>query len=414
MTPNSLPELNFHSLFHCFIRRLYYSRITVTGSENIPHDGPILALCLHRNGAVDGFVYLAAISHLTFLVRKKLRRGLIGKLFFPGLNITRSGDGGRPEDTLKMIADCASALQSGSSLAIFPEGTSNLGPRHLPFKSGAARIALSHHKNGDSLTILPMGIHYECPWAFRSRVEIVVAPPISMPSTSPSESKGAVLGKIRKQFTVALEDVGINVSDNETQTLLQKFAYIATLGTTRSYFSVLKSLEGHLPPKAVSAWKEFEAKTEGKAILKHQGVPLFPLQNPWFHALLALLLGIPVLSGALLNLPPIVIAWYSGKRFADDDNVIALWRILTGIPLFVVWMLAWITFSMVLGHPWTAPIYLILTGVAIFGWYRLNKLAVAGWNGLFHSKLSVEVHAFHDLLLRELESDQQSTPESNQ
>jgi 1-acyl-sn-glycerol-3-phosphate acyltransferase len=135
--------MNFHQLFHCFIRRVYFSRITVSGSENVPAEGPVLALCLHRNGAVDGFVYLAAIPRLTFLIRAKLRSGLIGKLFFPGLDVTRTDDGGRKEELLKMIADSASALRSGSSLAIFPEGTSQLGPRHLPFQSGAARIALT-------------------------------------------------------------------------------------------------------------------------------------------------------------------------------------------------------------------------------------------------------------------------------
>ena len=52
--------MSFHSVFHGFIRRLYYSRITVIGRQNITNEGPLLVLCLHRNGAVDSFAYYKA------------------------------------------------------------------------------------------------------------------------------------------------------------------------------------------------------------------------------------------------------------------------------------------------------------------------------------------------------------------
>ena len=402
--------MNFHQLFHCFIRRLYYSQITVSGSENVATEGPVLTLCLHRNGAVDGFVYLAAMPRLKFLIRAKLRSGLVGKLFFPGLDVTRSDDGGRTEDILKMIHDCGSALRSGSSLAIFPEGTSQLGPRHLPFQSGAARIALNCLEAEGPLTILPLGIHYECPWAFRSRVEVVVDAPISLPSSTSDLSKGLRLREIKQRFTASLEEVGINVPDEDTQDLLQKFAYIATLGTDHCYFSALKAMETRLPSDAVSGWKAFEARAEGKWILKHQGVPLFPLRMTWVYPILTLFLGVPVLVGAMLNAPPVVTAWIAGVRFADDNNVIALWRILTGVPLFVLWAAAWIVCSIALGYTWTIPIYLLLTSVAVFGWYRLKKVAVASWNGLFHSRMGEQAHDVHRLILSHLEGEQEIDP----
>ena len=392
--------MSFHSLFHGFIRRLYYSRITVSGAEHIPSEGPLLALCLHRNGAVDGFVYRAAIPRLTYLVRAKLRRGLIGKLFFPGVEVVRAEDGGSRAGIRNMIQDCAALLGAGGRLAILPEGTSDLGPHHLPFRRGASWIADRYLQNGAPLTVLPLGIHYECPWAFRSRVEIVVGQAITL---SPDAAGGARPRECHRRFTEALEAVGINVPDETTQDLLQTFAYAATLGTAHGYFDTLKAMEKELPPDAVSAWRKLEAAMHGKRMLRHQGVPLFPLRAPLAYVTLTLLLGIPVLAGAALNLFPIAVAWYCGRRFSDARNVIALWRILTGVPAFILWALGWMILPLACGHGWITLIYMALTYIAIAGWYRLKKLAVASWNGLFFSKTRNEAIAWHRLILNQLE-----------
>jgi 1-acyl-sn-glycerol-3-phosphate acyltransferase len=394
--------MKFNPIFHGFIRRLYYGRITVTGAEHVPSSGPLLVLCLHRNGAVDGFVYRAAVPRLTYLIRAKLRKNLIGKLFFSGVEVVRSEDGGSPADNLAMIDTCVRHLQSDEPLAIFPEGTSKLGPRHLPFKSGAARISLSHLETGRPLTVLPLGIHYECPWAFRSRVEVVVGEAIHLEASELPASRGARLRDLKERFTTALEAVGSSAPDARTFDLAQKLAYIATLGTGLRYFEALKSMEQSLPAKAVQAWKRREIVTWDKLVLRHQGVPLFPMGPAWVYALLALLLAVPVLGGARLNLPPLAVGYFSARRFADDTNVIAQWRILTGVPCFVLWAVACVLTAALLGHGWMALGYLGLTWIAVRGWYRLKKLTVAASNGLLHSDLRDEALALRRTLLAEL------------
>jgi 1-acyl-sn-glycerol-3-phosphate acyltransferase len=395
--------MKFHPILHAFIRNLYYSRITVTGADHVPSEGSLLVLGLHRNGAVDGFVYRAAIPGLNYLLRAKLRGNLVGKLFFSGVEVVRSDDGGRSEDTMAMIESCVSEIGSGNRIAVFPEGTSQLGPRHLPFKSGAARIALSCLENGIQVTILPLGIHYECPWAFRSRVEVVVGEPVRLASLPPAESRGARLRGIKEAFTTALENVGINVPDEETQDLTQKFGYIATLGTRHRYFEGLKSMERRLPSDIVSAWKSMEDSMRGRHVLRHQGVPLFPVRMPWFYAIMTLLLAIPVGVGAFINIPPLAVAWLAGRRRADDTNVIALWRILTGVPVLVLWAGACSITAAALGKAWLALAYFVCTWVAVRGWYRLKKLGVAAWNGVFHSDLQTGALLIHQGILNELD-----------
>ena len=152
----------------------------------------------------------------------------------------------------------------------------------------------------------------------------------------------------------------------------------------------------------MQAWKRREIVTWDKLVLRHQGVPLFPMGPAWVYALLALLLAVPVLGGARLNLPPLAVGYFSARRFADDTNVIAQWRILTGVPCFVLWAVACVLTAALLGHGWMALGYLGLTWIAVRGWYRLKKLTVAASNGLLHSDLRDEALALRRTLLAEL------------
>lgn len=393
--------MKWHPLFQKLLCRFYFSRVDVTGSERIPVTGPVLALCLHRNGAVDGFVYRKVLPRVAFMIKATLRRSLMGRLFFDGLEVARSEDGGRNQKQ-EVIEECVDLLEHGGWLGVFPEGTSGLGPRHFPFKSGAPRIALRHLQDGLPLTVLPMGIHYERPWAFRSRVEVVIGPHIPLDQLAEIKSPGAQLLEMKRRFTTALESVGVNVPDENWQEMAQKFAYMATLGTKHSYFAALKAMEHQLPAEAVRAWEVFETETQGRMIMRHQGVPLFPLRYPWLYGLAALLLGCLVATGALLNVPPLAVAWWAGRKFPDDRNVIALWRILTGVPLLVIWSVLWLMAGMLFGPWWLPLLYFAMTFLAVRGWYRLKKLAVVAWNGLLFPDLRPNALALHRAVLDSL------------
>ena len=62
---------------------------------------------------------------------------------------------------------------------ILPEGTSDLGPRHLPFKPGVARILERALSAGANVTVVPVGIFYTAADAFRSDVTVVHGPRIA-------------------------------------------------------------------------------------------------------------------------------------------------------------------------------------------------------------------------------------------
>jgi 1-acyl-sn-glycerol-3-phosphate acyltransferase len=386
---------------HWLCVRIYFERLTVLHPGRLPEGGPALYVALHRNGAVDGFVYHQVVPRGIFLVSTQLLRGFFARLFFCGIAVARKHDEEDHSQNDAALRQCIQLLADGGELIVFPEGTSSLGPSHLPFKSGAVRIALDALARGVPLRIVPLGIHYERAWAFRSKVEVVVGEPVSTELPAGLSELGR-LKEMRRRMTIALESVGTNFASVEAQQNAERLAYAATLGTPRTYFDSLKSLETGVPEPLLARWRELEPHLASRRVLLHQGVPLFPT-GPWvLYAALLLVLGPIVLAGALVNLPPLLAGWLAARKFADGPNVIALWRILVGLPLLVLWF-GFVTVALLfLGGWWWLPGYALLTFAGLELLYRAKKLAVAVWNGLANRRLARRAREFHQTVLQTL------------
>jgi 1-acyl-sn-glycerol-3-phosphate acyltransferase len=396
-------KLLWYRWIHWLCARIYFERVTVLHPERLPEGGPILYVGLHRNGAVDGFVYRQVLPRGIFLISTQLRRSVFSRLFFCGIAVSRKQDEEDRGQNDAALCRCAQLLADGGELVVFPEGTSALGPRHLPFKSGAASIALDALARGVPLRIMPLGIHYERAWAFRSKVEVVVGEPISTALPAGLSELGR-LKEMKRRMTSALESVGANFASAEAQEYAERLAYAATLGTPRSYSASLTALEAGVPEPLLARWRELDSQLASRRVWRHQGVPLFPVGPGVFYALLLVVLGPMVLAGALVNLPPLLAGWLAGRKFADGPNVIALWRILVGVPLFVIWFGVVTILLARFGGGWWLLGYGLLTLAALKSLYRAKKLAVAVWNGLAHRSLARGAHEFHQSVLKTLPS----------
>ena len=363
---------------------------------------PVLYLGLHRNGAVDGFVYYRLLDEPVFLISTQLTRGWFARLFFHGIALARKKDDGDRQENEAALGRCVEHLQTGGALFVFPEGTSSLGPRHLPFKNGAAWLILDYlERGGPPLQVIPVGIHYECPWAFRSKVEVVLGSPLTT-EFAPGGTRLERLKELKRRIACGLEEVGINVESAEQQDRIQRLAYAATLATPRSYFQSLKSLEGGVPKAVEEAETSLEADRAGNRLRFHQGVPLMPMSPIWVYAL-ALLAFAPMVGAALLlNLPPFLAAWFAGWKLPDGRNVISLWKILVGIPLFALWAAAVSLVLLLQGRLLWLGLYAVVTWLGLQLYYRVKKLAVAVYNGLRCPQLKPRLLAFRQTVLKAL------------
>ena len=383
------------STWYRWIHRLctwiYLDRVRLLHRERLPDPstGPVIYASMHRNGAVDGFVLHSLFPEATFLVTRNLRRNPFLRLFFFGIEVLRAKDSSdrrkRLQFNAKAMDACQDLLASGGKLIVFPEGTSSLGPRLLALQGGSARILCRYLETcpHQAITVVPIGLHYECAWGFRSRVEVMVGEPVatSIPAgLSPRQAREYLMGSLQR----SLEEVGANFDSAREQACCEALAYAATLGTRRSFAQSLTKFAAEFPAQLAQRWDRLENSASEQSLLRHQGVPLVPLRKPhlplyglWYGVMAPLVFG-----AALLNAVPLLFTGLITRRCADDRNVIALTRIVVGLPSALLWAAFVGVLCVLAGTPWFFLFYLVLSMAGLLAFYRFKKLSVVLHNGV--------------------------------
>lgn len=375
------------------IGRLAFNRITVVGRERLPLAGAVLYVATHRNGALDAAPYTLVVPDAFPMVSAQLHRTPLGRFLFQGIPVARAKDRdrGMAADNMQAIERCIGLLQGGGQLLVMPEGTSTLDFKHLPFQRGAARIAHAAINAGVALTIVPLGVHYEDPTVWQSRVEVLVGDPVQ-------PRPGDDVASIHRLVTQGLESVGASFSSNDAQRNAETLAYASTLGTDASYALSLKHFEQAMPENLAEIIQPLASIARKERLCLHQGVPLVPVL-PWpLYALYWLVLASPVVGFCLLNAPVLAAGFAASRKLPDAPNVVAFWRMAAGLPVGVAWAaLSSTAFALVYGLAGFA-IYWCATIAGIGAWYRFRKLTVALCNGLFHAgAIPALLHAYREL-----------------
>lgn len=380
--------------------RAYFARIRVIGSERLPTRGPVLYVGLHRNGAVDGFVYKSIFRRAIFLIAAQLQKNVLSRIFFTGIPVVREKDSGDRGMNSQAMDRCAEVLAGGGELFIFPEGTSSLGPRHLPFKSGAARLAVAAVERGIPLTVVPLGITYDGPAKFRSSVEVIVGQAITAAQLA-RPPQGERIVEAKNAISRALENVGMNTESAEYFEELRMIARAASPGG--SYFHAMKLCEKGIPQGLRAPWMELRRALRAAGNLKQSEIAAaFMPTSPWISLFAGVLLAPFVVLAAALNFVPLTGAYWAGKKFPDAPNVITLWRILVGAPLFFFWFVfLFLGLTMMSRWVWFLP-FILLTLIGWVAYHPMRQYLVAGWNGSRLPSLRWQYLEFHELLLPEL------------
>lgn len=379
-----------------FIGRMAFNQISVIGREKIPASGPIIFVATHRNGALDAAPYRVAAPSAVPMVSAQLHRFPFGRVLFHGIAVAREKDRARgiAVDNEQSLHDCVALLKAGGQLFVMPEGTSTLGPRHLPYHRGAARIVRAAMDAGVIPRLVPMAVHYEAPTVWQSRVEVLVGPAIQ-------PDADAKVADLHRHITQGLDAVGANFPDEDTQRRAELLAYAATLGTNVSYAMALKSCEEGFPDGMEAAVQQLQQIARQEKMALHQGVPLLPV-GPWLPYVAYWVLLAPVsLFFFLINLPALAAGYLASRRLPDAPNVIAFWRMVAGLPVGVVWVMLMSLLMWLLDGAVGVAVYWAITVGGILAWYRFRKLSIALWNAVFHANTRPALmRAYQNLLDR--------------
>lgn len=128
----------------------FWWKLEVVGEENLPADGAFVLAPVHRSNA-DTFVVSA-------LTRRRLRymgKHTLWKHKLPGKFLTAMGGFGvrRGSADREALRQCATVLEGGEPLVIFPEGTRQSGNQVGELQEGAAYLAARA-----GVPIVPVGI----------------------------------------------------------------------------------------------------------------------------------------------------------------------------------------------------------------------------------------------------------------
>jgi 1-acyl-sn-glycerol-3-phosphate acyltransferase len=173
----TLIEISYH---------IYVKHFEVINSYKEKKRDSIIYASNHSNAFFDAFSIIFSQNKIpVFLTRAGVFNSKTASFFlnlFYMIPIYRQSDGVKEiSKNQKIIAKCIEYLKEGRHpVAIFPEGNHNrkLGVR--PLKKGIARIAfetLDKYPDLD-LKIIPIGVNYSNPRAFRANVLVLKGPPI--------------------------------------------------------------------------------------------------------------------------------------------------------------------------------------------------------------------------------------------
>lgn len=325
-----------------------------SGTDPSGPSGPRLIIASHRNGAIDGVQVLAAYPRAQFLVSIQLLRNPILRLLFTGIPVVRRKDVERYGLDPAAVRDPVSAglahLRAGGDLAIFPEGTSQWGHAPQPYQRGAARIARRAIGSGIDLTIVPIGLHYSTPDAFRSRVELYEGPPVVLPPREVDE-KGSESGSgalawertLADALGEALDAVSVKCPDEATFRAVQQVA-------------LQRARQGEAYAPAY-----LQEQAQGLKVTDPESELATPVQAPLRHPMRLLGLGL-----LWLFWPVLLVGFLAGRK-ADARNTISFFRIAAGLGAMVFWVPLLILGA--LFFPWV-----VLVGVlcALVGWTLLG------------------------------------------
>jgi 1-acyl-sn-glycerol-3-phosphate acyltransferase len=139
----------WYACCHWLCARVYFERITVVHPERMPKGGPNLYVGLHRNGAMDGFIYRQVAPRGVFVISTQLRRSFFARLFFCGIALARKSDEEDRSQNDEALSACVRLLGNGGELFVFPEGSNSAGCR-ICTSRGCATWTTSRHSRAVS------------------------------------------------------------------------------------------------------------------------------------------------------------------------------------------------------------------------------------------------------------------------
>ncbi|MFN7118415.1 MAG: 1-acyl-sn-glycerol-3-phosphate acyltransferase [Saprospiraceae bacterium] len=318
----------------------YYQKRTVVNRKVLRLKGPAIVVSNHPCTLMDPLnVGVWAREQFYFLANAGLFKSKFGNWFFNTfycIPIERLQDtGGKPVNNAANFARCDAHMVKGGTLYIAPEGDSWMR-RHLQkLKTGTVRIAFNSEQQHDyqlDLKIIPVGLTYSAPTAFRSNVFINVGEPLYVRDfreayeTNALEAVKSVTVVLQEQLRTLMVDTADDAEDlfiTQLEAILQNNQPLkpeAEFHRTKQLIVAIRAWQAKNPVH----FAEFQAQVKAyfqqlqQYKISDEAVAHSP-DKSLIIKLLFLILGLPVFCYGFVHhffpaFVPFLLAWFLVKQ----------------------------------------------------------------------------------------------------
>lgn len=220
---------------------LYYKKIYVECSENIPKNVPVILVANHQNALIDPLL-LATHTRLNpyFLTRASVfKKPVVAKLlnFIRMLPVYRVRDGfssiQKNEQTFDQTFE---VLKNNGTVIIFAEGSHSLERNLRPLSKGFTRMAFGLKERYPDLTpvILPVGINFSAHRRSGSFVRIIFGKPI--PANMPNSKSGLLTKSVQESLSELIVKIPTENYDQNLQELLDQQVDLSSPKEVENYY----------------------------------------------------------------------------------------------------------------------------------------------------------------------------------
>lgn len=380
----------------------FHRSVEVIGAHRIPARSPVLLVANHGNGFVDPVIVAAVLGRVPrFLAKAALWQIVPVRplLAFAGiLPVHRTSDGDDASRNTRTFAAAWNELAQGSTVALFPEGTTGDRSGLDRMRTGAARLALGGLASADDLVVLPIGLAFESRIETRSRTVVTVGEPIVVsewfdrwrtaepertdvdPAALPT---GAVLD-LTDEIRRSLEAVSPEFASVDERELLRAAARVASVDGERQRsapFGRVERLARQLaasPPEerdtVIDAYRRYATRLQLLRLHDDDVLPRRLSRLRLIGALAVLFfLGSIVVTATLVHLPALVVVTVATgmvRSTATKGTV----RLLVGFAAgLTTWIVAGLIVSNGLGSVIAGATMALSGAVALATWTTLGR-----------------------------------------
>jgi glycerol-3-phosphate O-acyltransferase / dihydroxyacetone phosphate acyltransferase len=356
----------------------YFSDIKVLHKDRIPVNKPLIILPNHRSAFMDPLVVATLLRpEVHFLARGESFTSSFMIRIYTALNmIPIYRKAYSPDEVHKnddVFDHCFRLLEKKGALMIFPEGLSQTKFRLTAIKTGTARIALgAESKNNFQLDVqlLPVGINYTNPHAFRSSLVLDIGEPINVSNyqaiyqEEPEKAVRQVTSEIQNRLSssiITLSKTGDADLIRRTELLLKEVDAADSQLTENEWYSKRKIIVGGINyfrendptkliefDKRVSTYLRRANLIDPKTVEAEDRLAKFGIKNRYLKGTILILIFPFFVFGLITHLLPFVLTKYLAKAIVKRTDFMGSVRLALGVLVFTVFIVleAWLVYSL--------------------------------------------------------------------